>query len=496
MATANETPVKTSLSKADKSKLLGALGITAKDAAPAKADLAGMEVDSVGGLGGQGKSKVESPTYLEQDKWSLRRGKELLDAEDFELGKLNIGDDESKPMAAADFWSAAFSSSPEPVEDGCHDKLRSDYLKDLMQSDDFASLRRQTCLDDFAASVAAKSFACNFAKLREEAEKLKKEQEKKPGDPEMEQMEREAMVSQAAQNAAQQAQESVQELADAASAFGLNPSGMNKMDPAKLGPLFAKIQRDPTLRQILAMAGRYRRMAQAKQRQKKTHGYDDMVGIEVGGDVSKLVTGELAQMAAGDEMESLVLLRLIDRQAQVRKYQGIEPIAKGPILVALDESGSMSGERIIHAKSLALAMAWIAGHQKRWCCLLAWSDSGSRRYVTLPPEGWSQDELVDWLSGFFGGGTEPPLDDMPAIWKATGAIHGKTDVLMLTDAEVPIDDAKAGRFNTWKMEAKAKMHTIVVGTRNPGDMTKVSDSYHVVNRLTLDCEAVSDAMSI
>ena len=43
------------------------------------------------------------------------------------------------------------------------------------------------------------------------------------------------------------------------------------------------------------VAGRFRRVAQSKQRQKASHGLDDVVGVEPGGDIGRLLPNELAQ---------------------------------------------------------------------------------------------------------------------------------------------------------------------------------------------------------
>ena len=75
-------------------------------------------------------------------------------------------------------------------------------------------------------------------------------------------------------------------------------------------------------------------------------------------------------------------------------------MGKGPIIICLDESGSMIGERNHAAKALALALAWIARQQKRWCALIAFSGESGERILPLPLGKWDEVALMDWLESF------------------------------------------------------------------------------------------------
>ena len=80
-------------------------------------------------------------------------------------------------------------------------------------------------------------------------------------------------------------------------------------------------------------------MAASRQRQKVAHGLDDVVGVEPGGDVGRLLPSELARLAV-PELELDTLRRIVERQALCREHHAVEPVGKGPILVVVDESGA------------------------------------------------------------------------------------------------------------------------------------------------------------
>jgi len=58
-------------------------------------------------------------------------------------------------------------------------------------------------------------------------------------------------------------------------------------------------------------------------------------------------------------------------------------------------------EPVSTAKALALAMAWVARMQKRWCALVAYSGDSGERVLALPPGRW--DEIVPIVRERFRG---------------------------------------------------------------------------------------------
>ena len=159
-----------------------------------------------------------------------------------------------------------------------------------------------------------------------------------------------------------------------------------------MAALFRRVRADPGLRRICDLAGRFRRVAQSKQRLKTGHGLDDVVGVEPGGDVGRLLPSELAKLMV-PELELDALRRVVEGQALCREHHAVEPVGKGPVIVCVDESGSMSGEKVHTAKALALALAWVARSQRRWCGLVAYSGDSGERLLALPPGRWDEGRL-------------------------------------------------------------------------------------------------------
>src|SRR3982751_324185 len=135
-----------------------------------------------------------------------------------------------------------------------------------------------------------------------------------------------------------------------------------------------------------------------------------------------------------------------------REYHATEPVARGPVIVCVDESGSMSGDKGHTAKALALAMAWVARMQKRWVALVAYSGDSGERLLALPPGRWNESALMDWLTQFIGHGSnlDVPVREMPRYYDRLHAPPGITDVIFITDARCRIPPEVRAAFCAWK----------------------------------------------
>jgi len=213
-------------------------------------------------------------------------------------------------------------------------------------------------------------------------------------------------------------------------------------------------------------------------------------------DIGRLLPHELARLA-DDELADDTLRRLIERQTMCREYQAVEPVAKGPIILAVDESGSMQGDKVHTAKALALALAWVARRQRRWCALVAYSGDSGERLLALPPGRWDEAALASWLCAFIGCGSsiDVPVREMPRIYQQLDAPAGHTDVLFITDALCHLPAELQSRFVAWKQSVRARLITLVIDSP-PGDLAGVSDEVHLVQSLSVGEAGVERVLSI
>jgi uncharacterized protein with von Willebrand factor type A (vWA) domain len=452
--------------------LLKLLDLEGKEATPLEAtDLATPSMT------GKRRAKSKNLTALELDDWALRRGREVLDDNE-RLQELRLG-----AHAVADFHGCAFEPEPE-LREHCIDPQRYEFVEQLLQTPEYQALHSTTMLNEPASALAAVAFAEQFAALKQEEPAAE------------DTMDREMATLRAVGCAVLKAREDVEEAREAMAALGMGPGSPGSNDPRVIAALYRRVRGNPTLRRICELAGRYRRVAQSRQRRKVTHGLDDMVGVVLDSDLGRLLPHELAKLAI-PAFEEDTLRRLVEKQTQCREYRSTEPVGKGPILVSVDESGSMEGDKVHTAKALALALAWIARHQKRWCGLVAYSGDSGERLLALPPGRWDEVAVMDWLEEFIGCGSnlDVPVKELPEYYRRLGAPVGTTDVILITDAICHIPIGLRATFLGWKQRAQVRVISLVIDSL-PGDLTAISDEVHTVLSLAVSEAAVERVLSL
>ena len=411
-------------------------------------------------------------TALEVDPWGLRKGAELLESSNRLQGL------ELSPESVSDFHAAAFEPQPR-LNQTCKEPKRLEFLKALMETQEFQNLHSNTQLQTFASEIAATAFAEQFAA-----------QTNQPND-----SKGEFAQLKAAGLALAQASREVGEAKDVGRALGLGSGSPGSNDAARIGAIYKQVRSSRKLLRITNLAGRFRRFAQSRQRQKAS-GREEITGIHQDGDPVRILAHELVGLL-DQATELSVLRRIAERQSWCREYGCQEPVGQGPIIVVVDESGSMSGERNETAKALALAMAWIAQRQKRWCVLIAFSGDTGERILPLLPGRWNQEELLDWLEAYLGGGSDLdiPVREMPEFFERLKAPKGKTDLIFLTDAVCKIQKSDQENFLRWKKSVKARLISLVLSDE-PGDLKHISDEVHLVRTLDVSETGVDRVLSL
>jgi uncharacterized protein with von Willebrand factor type A (vWA) domain len=430
-----------------------------------------------------------TPTALKLDRWSIRRGKDWANTTDI-AGCFEVLDRDS---FHADMLASAWEPSPQLSDNSAVPHLHH-FLDQLMQTPEYEALHRQTRLDNIASEIAAANFARKYMEYAKEDDASPDTQ---PGDGESDddKLDRDAKAIGAAMAALRESKKEVDELNSLRDSLGGDGTDPSQMSADRVRDLFVKMRDSDQLRRIMQQAGRYLRMAQSMQRSKPIHGPDETVGIEHGDDLSRILSSEYVYL--DDDLENEFLLRFTERSLMVRDVRSVEDAQAGPIVVVVDESGSMRGDRVAHAKAMALAMLWVAEHQKRWCCLVGFAGGSEGNFLTIPPGERDIPSLVAWLEHFYGGGTtcDVPLQTLPSKWNALGCPEGQTDIIQITDCALNVPDSVTDAFLSFKSANRVQLNTIVIGDK-PGDMEKVSDKWWTIHDLNIDTECVAQCLSV
>jgi len=431
------------------------------------------------------KAEVEvSPTVLTCDRWTRRAGARL--AEQWtQLGVEGVTKDHD--AVASDAIETLLSSAPRLAERPA-DPNRARWWKQLMESPDCTALRARTVCSASIAEIAAAELAKQWVAYVAANPDCP--------DPENETPEQSVNRMRSTRNALAGACDA----ADAAEAIGagLGIGSGGLADTPVLAQYTRRLRGSPNLANIMRMAGRFIARAKMLQRQRTDLPGMEITGIELSGDLARLLPIESSMIAgAVPELELLAIARLAQRRSLSYRRILRTPVAMGPIVVSVDESGSMtSNGKIEAAKGLALAMASIARAQKRPFLLCAWADQpeGGIRTASGAP-----DAIVAWLEEFFGGGTEldGPLHTLPTTSWPAGPIGARADHIIITDDEVGLDDELLESYQAWAAKMGVRTFGLGIGVRETTTLARFCDGgVWALPSLDLNNPAVDVVLSI
>jgi uncharacterized protein with von Willebrand factor type A (vWA) domain len=401
---------------------------------------------------------------------------------------------------AADCFGALFEARPQLAKTPA-DERRAQYMAEVMESDDYQALHRRTAHQVELARIGAGSLALQYAS-HAVTEGAREEGKGAPDPSSPEGIAAEARRMRSTRRALQAATEAV-ETAEAAAAGLGGADDAGTLAPAELAKVARMAGANRTLRGILERAGRYRTRARSLQTERLDAPRGFITGVELSGNLAVALASERAAVGGVvPELELLAQYRLATNRLLGYRHKARTPVAAGPIIVSVDESGSMSGEPLMCAKGIALAMAWVARSQRRPCVLSAFAGTPNIRAIAAErgagQERVAPETIADWCVEQIGGGTVPdgPLVTLRGSdYLNLEAMRGKTDHIIITDAQLHISDEIVADYREWAHRNQVRTYVIVIGA-NAGDMARVATQCWCVSDLSLSQGAVEAALSV
>lgn len=264
--------------------------------------------------------------------------------------------------------------------------------------------------------------------------------------------------------------------------------------------LAARLNQRPNMRQLADLAGRMRRLAMATQRVKVNHAPEEVDQIEQGNDLTKLLPSELALLAA-PRLRPLFAIKYAEHALMQYRLKGREKQGRGPIIVAVDESGSMSGDKDTWAKAVTLGLLAIANKQKREFVVMQFSSECDLRVLRFEKGQATYNDTLDIAEHFFSGGTayEPWMNKaMDLITKASEQDALKrADVIIISDGDVSIYSGALKRWNDTRKAHEVRCYSVLIGTRDGLNVLKqVSDDVITLDNLKADRKATDLVFAI
>ncbi|HEY2986764.1 MAG TPA: VWA domain-containing protein [Candidatus Binatia bacterium] len=314
--------------------------------------------------------------------------------------------------------------------------------------------------------------------LRQKAQRLAEELKQK-----------ESQVTQRFQAEAIKAAQTLEDAAEEAEQWGQSLGSGYRSPPGQKLELGKRLAGNEKLRKLSRMIGRMKFHALALRKKIFERSSEEILEVERGDAVHRLLPPELLTLSH-PVLHKDFQRRLLDQELLQYSLRGIEEKGKGPMVVCLDGSSSMAGDKEVWSKAVTLTLLEIARRQRRLFRSICFSsDDTPLQVLDLNPKNryeMEMEKVMDLAEYFPGGGTDfqKPLDAALACLKKSK--YKKGDVVFITDGECQVAPEWAENFRQEKERLGFSLYSILidVGPSSLGTLKEFSDRITTINQLT------------
>jgi uncharacterized protein with von Willebrand factor type A (vWA) domain len=265
--------------------------------------------------------------------------------------------------------------------------------------------------------------------------------------------------------------------------------GGERASPGAQMELGKKLADNPKLKKLGQLVGRMRTQALALRRRLFERANSEMYEVGTGADLSRLLPRELLALRhpvlRRDFQRRLLEAELLQYTLRAREEKG-----RGPMVVCLDGSSSMAGDKEIWSKAVTLTLLDIAQRQRRLFRSICFSSAEmplqvldlNRRQRYLP----EMDKVLALAEYFPGGGTDfqKPLEAALECLRQSRFRRG--DIVFITDGECRIDRTWLLDFQRIKDTLGFSLFSVLidVGSSSLGSLKDFSDEITTISQLT------------
>lgn len=270
-----------------------------------------------------------------------------------------------------------------------------------------------------------------------------------------------ALVAQAVQSAAEKAEE-VQAIIGA---WSDDPGNLERTEVNE--KLLAQVRKSDILKNVAKYLGRFREIFAQGKRNGYAYGRGEKYSLELGNDISKALTSELAMLASPKTMP--LFLQKYQRK-QLKQYQRREPVYKGmgDIICCLDESGSTEGDPAAWGKAVALTLLEIASDGGRNFALVHFSSRGRCQTDLFRPGTYAMADKMKAAETFLNGGTnfETPMWESLRLMREEG--FENADIVFITDGQCGMPEHFLDELRQEQMERRFTITGVLLDSGSPG----------------------------
>lgn len=278
---------------------------------------------------------------------------------------------------------------------------------------------------------------------------------------------------------------------EAGEQWGFGAGGGRRSSPGAQVELGKRLTKNPKLKQLARLVGRMHASALRLRKRMLEQANTETHQVSRGGELGRLLAHELVTLKH-PVLRREFQRRLVEGDLQLYELRGLEEKGRGPMIVCLDGSSSMAGDKEVWSKAVALTLLDIARRQRRLFRFMCFS-SADQPLWTLdlnPRTRYAVDEhrVYDLAEYFPGGGTDfqRPLD--AAVECLAEARFKRGDIVLITDGECQVSPQWLDEFRSHKARLGCFVFSVLidVGTSAVDTVRQFSDRVTTIQRLTDD----------
>jgi uncharacterized protein with von Willebrand factor type A (vWA) domain len=338
-----------------------------------------------------------------------------------------------------DIFQALYNKDIEFVADG---KVKT-LIESIKDTNDFKELKERTRGNPVIAYVAMKSMIPQLEQLSRELPKDGTPANQKQKDNIRQRMR--SLVKRSTGKA-----EDSQKMFDVVGIGSGNGINTDE-DVADALEMSKRFEDDEQFNFIMELAGRYIQMADTRIKTRTDVGMDAIVGIHQSNDLANILPEELAD-------DNMFAINFMDEKLQTYKYMGKKEQGKGPIIVCIDESGSMKGWCYQFSRSILFAIYLMSIQQNRPFFVNRFASG------VISHEIKSTKDILSIIGKFMNGGTDFNCALNASFNQIeTNSEFNKADIIFITDGMDVINPAVMDKIKSEKERISLKIISLMVG---------------------------------
>lgn len=281
----------------------------------------------------------------------------------------------------------------------------------------------------------------------------------------------------------------LEDAAEEAEQWGLTLGTGQRSPPGQKLELGKRLAGNEKLKKLARMVGRMKFHTLALRKKVFERASEEVLEVERGDSIHRLLPHELMTLHH-PVLHKDFYRRYLDQELLQYSLRGVEEKGKGPMVVCLDGSSSMAGDKEIWSKAVTLTLLEIARRQRRLFRSICFSSEDTPLQVlelnARERYGVEIEKVMDLAEYFPGGGTdfEKPLNE--ALECLQKSRYKKGDIVFITDGECQVSPEWAENFRREKEKLGFSLFSILidVGPSSLGTLKEFSDRITTVSKLT------------